>query len=271
MLSQSKMPNFKKGDLVMSTAALAVARTALTKTGAAIQDPNNPQSFSFQSIPINSVPVEGLLIQAGVVFEIDAVLPWGATDEHPPKRYRLVLNPYLWSHLDEQQRQLSEAEFSSLNIILGEKDTELPFFTYADDADLALVSAMDGRTPGEALVEVWNANDYFPWNITVLFPYVDDVLHYDIQAWLYDDTDEEEVLGFLLWLRPLYVSDSKLEPLLTLQVKPDEFLDFSSPSIEFKSERKALCKLDLTEEAIQITVQFRILVDLEQHQWRFVE
>lgn len=135
MLSQSKMPNFKKGDLVMSTVALPVARTALTKPGAAIQDRNNPQQYSCQSIPINSAPIQGLLIQAGVVFEVDAVLPWNTPDDNPSKCYRLVLNSYHSSQLDEQQRQLTEAEFSSLNIILGEEDTRLPFYTYADDHD----------------------------------------------------------------------------------------------------------------------------------------
>jgi hypothetical protein len=81
MLSQSKMPNFKRGDLVLSTVALPVARTALTKSGVATQDSNNPRLFSFKSILISSAPVEGLLIQAGIVFEVDAVLPWDAPDE----------------------------------------------------------------------------------------------------------------------------------------------------------------------------------------------
>lgn len=265
------MPNFKKGDLVMSTVALPVARTALTKPGAAIQDPNNPQRFTIQFIPINSAPVEGLFIQPGVVFEVDAVLPWHSPDENTSKRYRLVLNPYHWDQLEDPQRRLSEAEFSSLNLILGEEDSTLPFYAYADDVDLVLVTAMDGRTPGETLVEVWNADDYFPWNIIVQFPYADDVLYYDIQAWLYDDTDEEEVLGFAFWLQPLYVSDPEREPLLMLRVNPDAYLDFSSPLIEFQTERKTLCRLDVEAEAIQITIQFRILVDLEQRQWRFLE
>ncbi len=94
--------------------------------------------------------------------------------------------------------------------------------------------------------------------------------HYDIQAWLYDDTNEEKVMGFSLWLR-LYVSDPKREPLLILKVKPDEYLDYSSPSIEFQSERKALCQLDLEEEAIRTPLQFRVLVDLERRRWQFLE
>ena len=266
------MPTFKKGDLVMSTVALPVVRTALTKPGAAIRDPNNHQLYSFPPVPIDSAPVMGLLIQAGVVFEVDAVLPWNAPEENISKRYRLVLNHHHWSQLDEHQRRLSEAEFASLNIILGEEDAELPFYTYADDADLVLIAAVDGRTPGEALVAVWAADDYFPWNISVQFAGVEDVLSYDVQAWLYDDADDEaEGLWFELWLEPLYVSDPKQEPLLMLRVKPDDYLDFSSPSIEFQSERKAVCRIDVDKAAIQITIQFRIHVDLEQLRWQFLE
>jgi hypothetical protein len=274
MLSQSKMPNFKKGDLVMSTAALAVARTARTKPGAAIQDPNNPQLFSFQSIPINSAPVEGLLIQAGVVFEIDAVLPWDATVEYPPKRYRLVLNPYHWSQLDEQQRQLSEAEFSSQNIILGEKDTQLPFYTYADDADLALVSAIDGRTPGESLVEAWTADEDFPWTVRLHFPVAEEVLRYDIQAWLSDNDDSnstDDAWNFLLWLCPLYVSKPDEEALLTLEATPGTWGDVEQPIIHFQAHGKAQCILDLAEQTIDIVIRFTILTDLEQHRWEFSE
>ena len=227
-------------------------------------------SYSFPPVPINSASVAGLLIQAGVIFEIDAVLPWNEPD-NTSKRYRLVLNHHHWSQLDAQQRQLSEAEFASLNVILGEEDAELPFYTYADEGELLLVTATDGRTPGEALVEVWGADDYFPWNITMQFPHADDVLNYDIQAWLYDDAEEPEALGLSLWLQPLYVYDPKLEPLLTLEVKPDRYLDYSIPSIEFQSERKALCRIDVDQATIQVTIQFRVRVDLEQGFWQFLD
>ena len=76
----------------MSKVALPVARTALTKPGAAVQDPNNPHLYSFSPVPINSASVAGLLIQAGVIFEIDAVLPWNEPEDNTSKRYRLVLN-----------------------------------------------------------------------------------------------------------------------------------------------------------------------------------
>ena len=271
MSNPSKMPTFKKGDLVMSTVALPVARTALTKPGAAIQDPNNPQLYSFPPVPIDSAPVAGLLIQAGVIFEVDAVLPWNAPD-NTSKRYRLVLNHHHWSQLDEQQRRLSEAEFASLNIILGEEDAELPFYTYADDARPRTRRGSRRANARRGAGGVWAADDYFPWNISVQFPGVEDVLSYDVQAWLYDDADDEaEGLWFELWLEPLYVSDPKQEPLLTLRVKPDDYLDFSSPSIEFQSERKAVCRIDVDEAAIQITIQFRIHVDLEQLRWQFLE
>jgi hypothetical protein len=86
--------------------------------------------------------VQGLLIKRSVVFEVDAVLPWDAPAErNTNKRYRLVLNPRRFKHLAERDRKWSEAEFSSLRIILAEDDSNMPFFyVFADEEELELVA-----------------------------------------------------------------------------------------------------------------------------------
>ena len=76
------------------------------------------------------------------VFEVDAVLPWDAPSEtNTSKRYRLVLNPRHFEDLAEPDRQWSEAEFSSLQIILAEDERNIPFFyVFADEEELELAA-----------------------------------------------------------------------------------------------------------------------------------
>src|SRR5690348_3909443 len=118
MFSRSRKPLFKMGDLVRTLVDLPIAHTLRASYESTIQDSNYLQWFSVQNIPVDSSPVQGLPIKIGVVFEVDAVLPWDAPAEPSQKRYRLVLNPRRFEDIAEPDRQWSEAEFSSLRIIL---------------------------------------------------------------------------------------------------------------------------------------------------------
>ena len=80
-------------------------------------------------------------MKRSVVFEVDAVLPQDAPAEYSSKRYRLVLNPRRFEHLAGTDRLWSEAAFSSLRIILGEDDCNIPFFyVFADEEELELIA-----------------------------------------------------------------------------------------------------------------------------------
>ena len=141
MFSQSRLPHFKMGDLVRSLVDLPIAHTLRARYESTTWKSNNLQWFSVQNIPVDNSPVQGLPIKVGVVFEVDAVLPWDAPSESTSKRYRLVLNPRRFEHLAEPDRQWSEAEFSSLRIILAEDDRNIPFFyVFADEEEIELVA-----------------------------------------------------------------------------------------------------------------------------------
>ena len=56
------------------------------------------------------------------------------------------------------------------------------------------------------------------------------------KLWLYDDADDEaEGLWFELWIEPLYVSDPKQEPLLTLRSSP--MISWTSAAHQSSSSR----------------------------------
>jgi hypothetical protein len=61
------------------------------------------------------------------------------------------------------------------------------------------------------------------------------------------------------------------ETLLSLQITPCDDLDYDLPQINFHCERKAVCQIDLAKQAINIIIQFHIVVDLEQGSWRYAE
>ena len=141
MLSHSLIPLFKMGDLVRSRVDLPIAHTLRARYESTTRDSIYLQWFSVQNIPVDSSPVQGLPIKRGVVFEVDAVLPWDAPSERTSKRYRLVLNPRRLEELAVPDRQTSEDEFASLRIILAEDDRNIPFFyVYADEEELELLA-----------------------------------------------------------------------------------------------------------------------------------
>ena len=276
MLTQSQMPTFKKGDLVTSIVALPVARTELTKEGSVFQDPSDLQRFHVQSIPINSSPVRGLLIKSGVVFEVDAALPWDDIEDEATKQYRLVLATHYLQGLHEAECQLVEAEFASLNTILGESNDKLPFYTYANEEEIILRSAIDGRVPGEAVVDVWPADENFPWTVRLHFPNADEVLRFDIQAWFYTDENDSEkpedsVECFGLWLRPRYAHEPQSKVILSLVARPGKWLDLEQPVVAFHSCREAQCILNMEDQTIDIFFRFSIWVDIEKQHWGFME
>lgn len=140
MFSQNQMPNFKMGDLVRSRVALAIARIVHGRYESATSNAKHFEWFSVQNIPVDCSLVKGLPINIGVVFEVDAVLPWDAPSESIKKRYRLVLNPRHFEYLSKPDLQRSEAEYLSLRIILAEDDLTIPFFyVYADEKEIELV------------------------------------------------------------------------------------------------------------------------------------
>ena len=143
MLSQSRIPLFKMGDLVRSLVDLPIVYTLRARYETTGRDSFYIQGFSVQSILVDRSPVQGLPIKRSVVYEVDAVLPWDAPAErNTNKRYRLVLNPRRFEELAELDRQLSEAEFSSLRVILAEDDRNIPFFyVFADEEELELVAS----------------------------------------------------------------------------------------------------------------------------------
>jgi hypothetical protein len=222
------------------------------------------QRFFLGDLAIDNALVQGLLVKAGVVFEVDAVLSWDDPEEENSQRYRLVLQGHYLTILDETECQLTEAEYFRLNSILGMKGTKFPFYVFADEEALVLHSVVDGRIPDETVVEVWTADDNFPWTIRLKFPTTEEVLRYDIQAWLYDEDAEMQGMWFLLWLRPLYVTAHDASALLILEVKPSKWPDLEQPTINFQSERKAQCILDVEEHTIEIVMHFSFLIDLEQ-------
>ncbi len=146
------------------------------------------------------------------------------------------------------------------------------FYTFADEEDLELVTSCDSRRAGEAVVEDWNADDDFPWSVKLHFPTADQVLKYEIETWFYEGTDENRgALGFWVSLRPLYVRVPEPETLLSLQIMPSGDLNYDLPQINFHSEQKAVCQIDLAKQAINIMIQFGIVVDLEQGSWRYAK
>lgn len=276
MLTQSQMPTFKKGDLVTSVVALPVARTELTKEELVFQDRSDPHRFHVQAIPINSSPVRGLLIKPGVVFEVDAVLPWDDFEDEATKQYRLVLATHYLPGLAEAECQLVESEFTSLNTILGESNDKLSFYAYAKDEEIVLRSAIDGRVPGEAVASVWPADENFPWTVRLQFPSADDVLRFDIQAWFYSDENDGEypegsVDCFGIWMRPRYARQPQSKVILSLLARPGKWLDLEQPIIAFHSCREAQCIVNLEEQTIDIVFRFSIWVDLQQQNWGFIE
>ena len=142
MFSHSRTPLFKMGDLVRSLVDLPIVYTLCARYETKVRDSNYLQWFSVQNISVDRSPVQGLPIKRSAVFEVDAVLPWDAPAEYNTnKHYRLVLNPRCFAELAEPDRQWSEAEFSSLRIILAEDDRNIPFFyVYADGEELELAA-----------------------------------------------------------------------------------------------------------------------------------
>lgn len=142
MFSHSRIPLFKMGDLVRSLVDLPIVYTLRARYETAERDSIFLQCFSVQNIPVDRSAVQGLPIKRSVVFEVDAVFPWDAPAErYTSKRYRLVLNPRRFEEIAEPDRQWSEAEYSSLRIILAEDDRNIPFFyVFADEEEIEFVS-----------------------------------------------------------------------------------------------------------------------------------
>lgn len=142
MVSQSRIPHFKMGDLVRSLVDLQIAHTLRARYISTSRDSNYLEWFSIRNISVGASPVRDLPIKRRVVFEVDAVLPWDAPAErNTNKRYRLVLNPRHFEYLAEPDRQWSEAEFASLRIILAEDERNIPFFyVFADEKEIELVA-----------------------------------------------------------------------------------------------------------------------------------
>lgn len=142
MFSHSRISLFKMGDLVRSLVDLPIVYTLRARYETRARDSVYIHGFSVQNILVDRSPVQGLPIKRSVVFEVDAVLPWDAPAErNTNKRYRLVLNPRRFEELAEADRQRSEAEFSSLRIILAEDDHNIPFFyVFADEEEIELIT-----------------------------------------------------------------------------------------------------------------------------------
>ena len=261
----SPMPAFKRGDLVRSRVALPVSRTATAKSHFVV-DKHDPATYHNQPIPLDSSSVQNLPVQAGTVFEVDAVLPWQDLDETEDSRYRLALNDHYFDALRDTDQAITQKEFFGLNTILDEEHT-LPMYAFADEAVLELVSADDNRVPGENLLEAWSGDDYFPWTIQVEFPDADQLLCYEIDSWLCDDASAaEDELGYSFALRPLYVGTV---PILLLSIKPGQALGYDTPHIDFFSERLAMFSCDEDSQTITLRLQFSIMIDLDNRTWRF--
>jgi hypothetical protein len=142
MFSHGLIPLFKTGDLVRSLVDLPIVYTLRARYENTVWNSSYLQWFSVQNIPVDRSPVQGLPIKRSVVFEVDAVLPWDAPAEcNTNKRYRLVLNPRRFEELAELDRQWSEAEFSSLRIIMAEDERDIPFFyLFADEEEIERVA-----------------------------------------------------------------------------------------------------------------------------------
>lgn len=260
------MPLFKRGDLVRSRAVLPVARTADAKNHFVV-DEADPTHFINQPIPLDSSSVQDLPIQAGTVFEVDAVLPWQDPDESASPRYRLELNEYYFDALGDADLEITQKEFFGLNTILDEEHT-MPMYAFAEEETLELVVADDGRVPGENELKAWTADDYFPWTVLVKFPNADQLLQYEIDSFLCDDDSADlEDLGYFFPLRPLYVGTG---PLLLLSVQPGETEGYDLPRISFFSERLALLACDTDKAIITLQTMFSIAVDLDKGEWCFV-
>jgi hypothetical protein len=129
------------GDLVRSLVDLPIAHIIRERYESTTRHSNYLQWFNVQRIPVDSSPVQDLPIKRSVVIEVDAELPQDAPAECSSKRYRLVLNPRRFEHLAGPDRQWSEAEFSSLRIILGEDDWNIPFvYVFADEDELERIA-----------------------------------------------------------------------------------------------------------------------------------
>ncbi len=218
---------------------------------------------------IDSSPIAGLSINAGVVFEVDAVLPWDDEKDKTGKRYRIELNRHVLDQMADEENTVSEREFKSLNLVLGEEDQ--PIVVYADESDLELVAAFDGGIPGKITIPVWNQSEQFPWTIVLTFAAQGDFLRYRIESWLVDDGDDDDpVVRYMLDIFPLYAKPND-EPLLTLTVSPGDYDEWERPVVAFSAKRGAAFRLDSTQEMMFVDLGFQIIVDLDQGKWEFSE
>lgn len=260
------LPKFKVEDLVSIQVDLPVLATG--SRDKFVIDENNPRIVHNNPIPVDPRPIENLPIRAGTALEIVGVFPTGNSEEMPGKRYKLRLDQYYLDQLSPAQRELTESEFGSLNAILDEQHP-MPFFTFANEDELTLLSASDTRTPGERVIQAWTEDDDFPWTVTVEFPDADQTLCYYIDSGLCnDESANDDEYGFFLGLSPLHVGHQ--HNILDLKVRPSNFEDnYETPRIDFSSERKATCAIDPDNMTITITIHFRTTIDLTTNTWHY--
>src|SRR5258708_9277581 len=136
--------------------------------------------------------------------------------------------------MGEPDRRRTEHEFESLNVILGE-DQPVSIFTWADDDALELVVPFDSRDPDSNILQAWRGDERFPWNVVVVFPNAEQVLHFTIESWFcHDASADVDLYGYRFSLLPLSPALAGFSSFLDLHVWPGALGDSHiNPRVSF--------------------------------------